>query len=100
MSGSADFGQAPKRTRSSSVAWRRSRARRGSRSARSEQAAMKAEQMPSPTTSSTCDVARANDRTIAHPEVWPKLEKLVDPVTRGDPEAHRDMADERVAKPQ
>ena len=22
-----------------------------------------------------------------HPEVWPKLEKLVDPVTRGDPES-------------
>jgi len=24
---------------------------------------------------------------IAHPEVWPALEKLVDPVTRGDPES-------------
>ncbi len=23
----------------------------------------------------------------AHPEVWPALEKLVDPVTRGDPES-------------
>ncbi len=23
----------------------------------------------------------------AHPEVWPELEKLVDPVTRGDPES-------------
>ena len=24
---------------------------------------------------------------VQHPEVWPKLEKLVDPVTRGDPES-------------
>jgi hypothetical protein len=24
---------------------------------------------------------------VAHPEVWPALEKLVDPVTRGDPES-------------
>src|SRR5829696_4802241 len=24
---------------------------------------------------------------IAHPEVWPALEQLVDPVTRGDPES-------------
>lgn len=24
---------------------------------------------------------------LAHPEVWPSLEKLVDPVTRGDPES-------------
>src|SRR5271170_2551141 len=24
---------------------------------------------------------------VAHPDVWPALEKLVDPVTRGDPES-------------
>jgi hypothetical protein len=24
---------------------------------------------------------------VAHPEVWPALEKLVDPITRGDPES-------------
>jgi hypothetical protein len=24
---------------------------------------------------------------VAHPEVWPALEKLIDPVTRGDPES-------------
>src|SRR5438045_7195741 len=24
---------------------------------------------------------------VEHPEVWPALEKLVDPVTRGDPES-------------
>src|SRR5690606_14301704 len=24
---------------------------------------------------------------VVHPEVWPALEKLVDPVTRGDPES-------------
>src|SRR5438132_11933943 len=24
---------------------------------------------------------------VAHPEVWPALEKLVDPLTRGDPES-------------
>src|SRR5262245_14119841 len=24
---------------------------------------------------------------VAHPEVWPALEQLVDPVTRGDPES-------------
>ena len=31
----------------------------------------------------------AGDRPyeVAHPEVWPALEKLVDPVTRGDPES-------------
>ena len=28
--------------------------------------------------------APANDREVAHPEVWPALETLIDPITRGD----------------
>jgi hypothetical protein len=35
-------------------------------------------------------VRRSNGKRpyeVAHPEVWPALEKLVDPVTRGDPES-------------
>jgi Rhodopirellula transposase DDE domain len=42
----------------------------------------------------TEDVVRVRRRgggrrgfAVAHPDVWPKLEKLVDPVTRGDPES-------------
>jgi hypothetical protein len=32
---------------------------------------------------------------VVHPEVWPALEKLVDPVTRGDPEAGANPRDAR-----
>src|SRR6201999_1375798 len=36
------------------------------------------------------NVRRSNGKRpyeVVHPEVWPALEKLVDPVTRGDPES-------------
>lgn len=40
-----------------------------------------------PATSSTSAATRSAPFETAHPEVWPALEKLVDQVTRGDPES-------------
>jgi hypothetical protein len=88
MSALADCGLEPKRVLSATVGWRWWRVRRAWRSAPYAKDAHEARAGAKP--GDVVKVRRSSGTRsfeAARPDVWPMLEKLVDPVTRGGPES-------------